>query len=200
MKIHVLGCLVFCLTACAPKKSDSSDQEGSRFPPDSVDAGAVDAGGTGLPLPFRLLSSAFEDEGVLPAEFTCDGVGQSPPMRWTNAPQGTTEFALMMSTLAKDGQKWNWVLFDLQPSVQEIPSGAQNVGTQGLTSDGPNLAYSPPCSQGPGAKRYSFTIYALSSAPSVPTSPLEVTGAVLTQAISKITLASDTIDVSYTRQ
>ena len=80
-----------------------------------------------------------------------------------------------------------------------LDAGAMNVGTAGLTSDGPNLAYSPPCSRGPGPMRYTFTLYALSSRPALPATPRMVTGAVLTSAIASITLASASLSVTYTR-
>ena len=73
------------------------------------------------------------------------------------------------------------------------------VGVAGLASDGPNLAYSAPCSQGPGAKSYTFTVYALSAKPSLPTQANQVTGAVLAAAIADRTLGSSALTVTYTR-
>jgi hypothetical protein len=35
----------------------------------------------------------------------------------------------------------------------------------GVGSDGPGTVYDPPCSQGPGAKLYTYTLYALSESP-----------------------------------
>ena len=139
------------------------------------------------------------DGGTLPADFTCDGAGTSPPLAWSGVPAGTVELALLMTTLAKDGLKWNWVLYGLPPTPAALAVGSNGGGTCGLTSDGPNLAYSPPCSQGPGAKTYTFTLYALSARPTLPAQPSQVTGAVLTDAISTITLAKSELSVSYTR-
>lgn len=158
---------------------------------------AADLGGAAGP--FAIESAAFVDRGALPAEFTCDGIGHSPPLRWSNLPPATAELALLMTTLAKDGLKWNWVLFRIPAGTSELAVGSQGVGVAGLTSDGPNLAYSPPCSQGPGAKDYTFTLYALSAAPTLPPTPREVTGAVLTAAIADKTLARSALTVSYTR-
>jgi len=144
-------------------------------------------------------STAFTDGGALPAEYTCDGVGHSPALAWSGAPSGTVEYALLMTTVANDGLKWNWVVYGIPSSASGIATGATDVGTAGLTSDGPNLAYSPPCSQGPGAKTYTFTLYALSAKPSLPSDPHEVTGSVLSAAIQSITLASQALNVTYSR-
>lgn len=146
-----------------------------------------------------LESSAFMADGTLPVDHTCDGAGRSPPLAWRGAPAETVSFALMMSVVARDGMKWNWVLYDIPGTVSALPEASMGIGTAGLTSDGPNLAYSPPCSRGPGAMRYTFTLYALSARPMLPASPRMVTGAVLTAAIERLTIARASISVTYTR-
>ena len=151
------------------------------------------------PLPFVLTSAAFLDKATLPATYTCDGAGTSPPLAWSGVPKGTQELALVMSTMARDGKKWNWVLYRIPTTTRELATGETKVGTFGITSDGPNLAYSPPCSQGPGAKEYTFTLFALGAAASVPAQPSQVTGAALEEAASKALLASTSLTVSYTR-
>lgn len=160
---------------------------------------APDAETDAAPLPFVLTSASFQDKGTLPATYTCDGAGTSPPLAWSGVPKGTQELALVMSTMARDGKKWNWVLYRIPTTARELVPGETKVGTFGITSDGPNLAYSPPCSQGPGAKEYTFTLFALGAAASVPAQPSQVTGAVLEEAAGKALLASTSLTVSYTR-
>jgi phosphatidylethanolamine-binding protein (PEBP) family uncharacterized protein len=126
-------------------------------------------------------------------------VGHSPALAWTGAPQGTVEYALLMTTEARDGRKWNWVLHSIPSSVSSLAVGSTGVGVAGLTSDGPNLAYAAPCSQGPGAKSYTFTLYALSGTPTLPSDPKSVTGAVLEQAIASLTLQKSSLDGEHTR-
>lgn len=156
-------------------------------------------GGADASATFVVTSTAFVANGTLPARFTCDAEGVSPPLAWSGAPAGTVEYALVMTTLAKDGPKWNWVLYGVAPTVVSLVEASVGVGTAGLTSDGPNLAYSPPCSQGPGAKTYTFTVHALSASPSLPVDPRAVTGPVLEAAIAPLTLAKSSLSVSYTR-
>jgi hypothetical protein len=54
-------------------------------------------------------------------------------------------------------------------------------------------------SAGSSPKLYTFTLYALSGSPQLPGSANQVTGDVLTQAISSITLGSAYLNLSYTR-
>jgi phosphatidylethanolamine-binding protein (PEBP) family uncharacterized protein len=146
-----------------------------------------------------LTSSEFVDRGTFPAKFTCDGVGTSPPLGWSNAPANTAEFALLMTTIAPNGTKWNWVLVHIPATTNSLPANDTSIGVAGLTSDGPLLAYSPPCSQGPGAKSYTFTLYALSSPLTTSVPNNQLTGSVVTNAIANSTLATGSLTVTYTR-
>jgi phosphatidylethanolamine-binding protein (PEBP) family uncharacterized protein len=148
---------------------------------------------------FTLTSGAFHDGGTLPAVYTADGTGISPPLAWTTGPKGTVQFAVMMTTLALDGKKWNWVLYGIPADVTSLAAGTDGVGIAGLTSDGPESRYYPPNSQGPGPKTYTLTVYALSGTPTFTVPAGEVNGAALTSAISKLTLASSRLSVTYTR-
>lgn len=147
-----------------------------------------------------LTSPVGADGGTLPAEYTCDGTGASPALSWTGAPAGTREYALLMTTLPGDGTiKWNWVLYSIPGSATGLAKNSSGVGLAGRGSDGPLLGYQPPCSQGPGLKLYTFTVYALSGAPQVPSRANDVTGDVLTSALSSLTLAKATLTLGYTR-
>jgi phosphatidylethanolamine-binding protein (PEBP) family uncharacterized protein len=147
-----------------------------------------------------LTSPTVAQNGSLPAEYTCDGAGSTLALSWSNAPSGTREFALMMTTLPGDGTtKWNWVVYGIPATASGLATNSAGVGKTGVGSDGPTAAYQPPCSQGPGAKVYTFTIYALSAAPLLPAQPTQVTGSVLTNAIAAITLARGSLSVTYAR-
>jgi phosphatidylethanolamine-binding protein (PEBP) family uncharacterized protein len=151
---------------------------------------------------FTLTSTAFVDGGAIPGKYTCDGtagmLSPSPPLAWSGAPEGTVEFALTISTIALDGTKWNWVLFNIPGTVTSLAEGTA-VGTAGVSTDGPDLRYYPPCSSGPGEKTYTFTLYALSGTPTFSVPKSQVTGAVLTSAISPLIIGSRQVNVTYTR-
>ena len=102
-----------------------------------------------------LLSSPVGASGdTLPAEYTCDGAGSSIALSWSGAPARTREFALLMTTLPGDGTtKYNWVVYGIPAGVTSLPRDSYGLGTAGVGSDGPIMAYQPPCSQGPGAKQ-----------------------------------------------
>lgn len=169
---------------------------------------------------FTLRSAAFTDGGQLPAPYACAArtglsADTNPPLDWSGVPSSTAQFVLLMSTVANDAggtvTKYNWVLYEIPGTARAIPerntvitsgnTGVTLVGTPGLTSDGPQLAYSPPCSAaGSGRRSYTFTLYALSAAPvfafnRVPGAGGD--GANLAAALPSITLARTSMSGSY---
>ena len=150
---------------------------------------------------FALTSTAAIAGGSLPAAFTCDGAKLTMPLTWSNAPVGTAAFALLMTTLPGDGTtKWNWVLYNIPATTTGLAINTTAVGTLGAADDGAGNAYAPPCSQGPGAKTYTFTVYALSSALNLSLAPSQISGTVVTNAIKSITLGSALLNTTYARQ
>ena len=149
---------------------------------------------------FTVVSSAGQNGGQLPVAYTCDGTGSTLPLAWSNAPAGTKEFAVMMTTLPGDGTtKWNWVLYRIPVNTTSLVKDSFLIGTLGLGSDGPGTVYNPPCSQGPGAKLYTYTVYALSDSPTFSVPANQVNGQMLTDAISSLKLGSATLNLSATR-
>ncbi len=149
---------------------------------------------------FTLASNAAVEGGALPIDYTCDGTSSSPPLAWANAPAGTKEFALLMTTIPTAGQiKYSWVLSGIPASATSLVRNTTGVGTSGVGSDGPTASYQAPCSQGPGLKAYTIKLYALSAAPVLTVAANVVTGAVLSAAIAPLTLGSAALNVNVTR-
>jgi len=114
----------------------------------------------------KITSSAFEDGGLIPAKYTCDGADVSPPLQWDTVPEGTRSIALICDDPDAPMGTWvHWVLFNLPsdakelveniPSDKILPDGAR----QGLSDFG-RVGYGGPCPPG-GTHRYFFKIYAL---------------------------------------
>lgn len=115
---------------------------------------------------FTLLSDAFVNNGPIAKVNTCDSLGISPQLAWSNAPEGTKGYAITMHHFPKTGEKLAYiVLYGITPNINYLPAGATNIGTWGMNSHSNKPGYAPPCSKGPGAKKYIITIYALSEQP-----------------------------------
>lgn len=175
----------------------ASNAVGSGAPSAAVSVTPATTGAGGK---FALSSPAVAEGGALPIEYTCDGTGSTLALNWSGAPSGTKEYALLMTTLPGDGTtKWSWVLYSIPASRTALAKDTFGIGTLGTGSDNPGPAYDPPCSQGPGTKIYTFTLYALSGSPAISLPPAQVTGNVVADAIAPLTLGSATLNVAATR-
>lgn len=196
MKTSIKLLWVLCILLCACGSGNS----GVNSAASGIAVSSSDSTSAAQLESFLLKSDAGTDGGVLPVQYTCDGSGTSPALSWANAPAGTKEFAILMTTLPGDGTtKWNWVVYGIPATATSLPENNSGIGITGTGSHGTSMVYDGPCSQGPGAKLYTFTIYALSASPTLPSSADQVTGPVLTSAISAITISTATLNLSYTR-
>jgi len=160
---------------------------------------ATTTAGSAAKTSFTLTSPDMVSGGAMPVAFTCDGQSQSPSLSWTSGPTGTVGYAIAMHHIPGPGDThWYWVVYNIPATTTKVAAGASAPGTLGTNSVNSQAAYAPPCSKGPGVKTYTLTVYALSAAPSF-TSGTKVTRDVLLSAISNITLASSSIDVTYDR-
>ena len=124
---------------------------------------------------FTLHSSAFDDGGTLPAEYSCDGPGggKSPPLNWTGTPSGTRAFALVDQDPDAGGGGsafTHWVIFNLPGNVDAArswPAGwgdvLPNGGLQG--QNGRRIVgYQGACPPaGSPPHHYTFQLWALSA-------------------------------------
>jgi phosphatidylethanolamine-binding protein (PEBP) family uncharacterized protein len=90
-------------------------------------------------------------------------------------------------------------VYNISPDVINFPENTTNLGNWGINTVNGKNTYTPPCSQGPGAKIYVITVYALSEQPTITAAANKVTMDILLDAISTKTLAKSVISVSYTR-
>jgi phosphatidylethanolamine-binding protein (PEBP) family uncharacterized protein len=145
-------------------------------------------------------SSAFSNNGTLPAKYTCDGQSISPPIAWKNAPTGTKSYAVIMHHIPPTGDKHVYMLvYNIPSTTSALAEKTANVGLFGINTVNGKTEYSPPCSQGPGAKQYIMTVYALSAEPVLSVVQSKVTMDILLAAINKTTLGKAVMNVNYTR-
>ena len=150
--------------------------------------------------PFIFKSTTFTNNGTFPKEYTCDGASTSPPINWENLPAGTKSVAITMHHVPPEGGKHVYlVLYNIPLATISIPTNFSNIGKLGINTVNGKNAYTPPCSQGPGAKTYILTAYALSAEPIITTAANATTMDVLLTAIKSTTLGTQTLTVTYTR-
>ena len=149
---------------------------------------------------FILSSPEIGADSLLPVDYTCDGVSATLPLRWSDAPEGTISFAVIMhhETSPTDIHCY-WILYNIPSYVDSLPRNVSGIGTLGINSLNDMTSYSPPCSQGQGMKDYIFTIYALSQKPVIIVSPDKVDRVTILDAIKDITISSAKMTAYYSR-
>jgi Raf kinase inhibitor-like YbhB/YbcL family protein len=114
----------------------------------------------------RLSSPAFADGAPIPARFTADGEGVSPPLLWERVPDGTGSFALIVEDPDAPAPQplVHAVVWNIPGDERALPEGA--IGEEGPRETGRNsyfmtgwLPPDPPTGHGP--HRYSFQLFAL---------------------------------------
>lgn len=113
-----------------------------------------------------ITSTAFEEGGMIPKKYTCDGEDVSPPLAWTGIPEGTRTLALISDDPDAPMGTWvHWVLFNIPPDTKGLPEAVppdemlENGARHGIT-DFRRIGYGGPCPPA-GTHRYFFKLYAL---------------------------------------
>lgn len=115
----------------------------------------------------QIASAAFAEGTAIPSKYTCEGANVSPPLKWSGAPAQTKALVLIADDPDAPAGTWvHWVLYNLPPTVAELPEGQpkdQQIplgGWQGL-NDFKRLGYGGPCPPPGKPHRYFFKLYAL---------------------------------------
>lgn len=124
-----------------------------------------------------LTSPAFTAGGKIPSLYTCDGENINPPLHISGVPSGTQSFVLTVEDpdipqAVKDKMGINvldhWVVFNIPSTTTDIPENTAGIGASGMGARGDTyLGPCPPREYEPREHRYIFTLYALSSPPTL---------------------------------
>lgn len=154
---------------------------------------------------FTLTSPEFINGGFLPKDYTCDGSGISPALKFSGIPEQAVSLAVIMDTVpgplrpgeVDSGNHFYLILYNIPKTSVSIPAGNTIIGTLGQNFQGKRFGYTPPCSQGSGVKEYTITAFALSSHVDLPQNM--ATEKALLEAISQKILAKSAITAKYQR-
>lgn len=191
--------LLLSVTACS---SSTTPSEGTSAP---VDAGAQeeqDAGAPKEPVPFALTSSAFSEGDALPKEFACDGTDVSPPLSWTEGPEGTKSYAIVFAD--ESNGLTHAAIYDIPADVTSLPKNVEKKHEPSVPAGAKQpksfrstvYGWAGPCPT--GKHTYVFTVYAL-GIDALPGTTADTTRTQIEQLIAKNDLASTKLTVTYER-
>lgn len=113
----------------------------------------------------QLTSAAFENEGSIPAKYTCDGSNINPSFEISGIPESAKTLALIMDdhdvplSVRADGVWDHWVVFNISPETTLLREGKKAPGVYGVGTNN-KTSYLGPCPPD-REHRYSFRLYAL---------------------------------------
>ena len=130
----------------------------------------------------RVESPAFGPGQDIPARFTVDGPGLSPPLSWSGVPDGTRSLLLLIEDpdAPLPLPLNHGLFFGLPPGLTVLPEGALPLRLRGTTPEGirsgrngyARTGWIPPTPPpGHGPHHYAFQIFALSREPRFPWPP-----------------------------
>ena len=115
----------------------------------------------------KISSTAFADNGDIPALHTCVGRDVAPPLQFGGAPAGAKSLVLIVDDPdapdpAAPKMTWvHWVVYDIAPTTPGLPEGgALPAGARDGMNDWKRIGYGGPCPP-VGRHRYFFKLYAL---------------------------------------
>ena len=156
-----------------------------------------------IPRQLAFEGKGFTDQGTYPKLYTCDSLGISPGLQWSKAPAGTQSYAVTMHhfppTYPTEPKHVYYVVYNIPSTASSLQENNTTVGSFGINTVDRKNKYSPPCSQGPGAKTYYLTLYALNGQPAIAVPAAQVTMDVLLNGIRGKILDSAVLTVTYTR-
>ena len=115
----------------------------------------------------EIKSTAFENEGPIPAKYTCKGEDVSPELNWSGVPGGTETIALICDDPDAPEMTWvHWVIYNIPSDAGGLDEAVPEDKTladgaiQGMT-DFRRIGYGGPCPPLGGPHRYFFKLYCL---------------------------------------
>jgi Raf kinase inhibitor-like YbhB/YbcL family protein len=114
-------------------------------------------------------SAAFEDGGVVPEKYSCFGDNVQPGFTFSNPPQGTASYALLLHDIdvaldrrTEDGL--HWTVWNIPVEAAGIPEGElPNGAVLGRNVEDRNAYLGPGAPPGARFHHYVFELYALDS-------------------------------------
>lgn len=114
------------------------------------------------------LTAPWSEAGEVNLRYTCDDIGVSPPMVWTEGPEGTRAYGISL-TLADDPDSVLWAVANIDPTTRNLQEGLAPVGAAVAVNSYGTIGYHAPCPMVGGTETYQLSVFALEFPVELPT-------------------------------
>jgi Raf kinase inhibitor-like YbhB/YbcL family protein len=115
---------------------------------------------TVAPIGLSIVSPAWAPGEAIPATFSCDGSGVSPPLVIGGADEGAAELVVIVTDPDAAGRV-HWVVAGLDPNGATIPEGTVPPGAVMARSAAGTTGWEPVCPPAGQSHTYEFAVYAM---------------------------------------
>ena len=161
------------------------------------------------PAALTVTTTSFEEGEELPEKHTCygteDGGGVSPAVSWTEGPEGTQSYVLLMREIDSPvGDIFHWAIANLPPSVTSLDEGAGGRlavrGGRHVENSFAVPGYVGPCpGVAPREKDLRIEIFALSSKLELAVPRNDPNGGHIVLEMERHILAQGSLPITYDR-
>jgi Raf kinase inhibitor-like YbhB/YbcL family protein len=107
------------------------------------------------------VTTVWSDDAPIDPKYSCKGANVSPPVSWSNVPEGTVEIAIVMTDPDANGFV-HWAVAGIDPAAGTVAEGAvPATAVQGKNGQG-SVGYTGPCPPS-GTHTYLMQVYALNN-------------------------------------
>ena len=155
MKCSVMGIVAIAAVSCQAAEQTPAGQP------------AVPAKEGGTQMALQVSSTAFEAGAYIPKKYTGEGADVSPPLKWSDPPQGAKNFVLICDDPDAPVGTWvHWVAWGIPAAVRELPEAVPTQkqldnGIRQGANDFRKIGYGGPMPPRGSDHRYFFKFYAL---------------------------------------
>lgn len=114
------------------------------------------------PIPQTIVSGVFENNGIIPKKYTCDGKDINPPLTLLGIPDSAKSLAIIVDDPDAPSKVWShWLVWNISPDTTEIAENAfPKESIIGRNDSGKNH-YSGPCPPPGTSHHYRFKLIVL---------------------------------------
>ncbi len=115
------------------------------------------------PATLTVTSSAFKSGEPIPEKYSKEGQNISPPLSWSDAPDGVKEYAIIMDDpdAPTDKPFVHWVVYKIPPETTSLAEGDVGKAVEGRNSTNRPGYFGPMPPEGHGVHNYHIKVYAL---------------------------------------
>lgn len=189
--VTLAGVLTVFVTSCSTDDGRQMQEPVGGPPVVGTTAPTDDSDGSGWKL-----TAPWTEGNEVNIRYTCDGEAVSPPLLWSEGPEMTRAYGLVLTRI-DDPNTVLWAMADIPLQTRNLTEGLAPTGAVVAVNASGALGYQAPCPDAGVTEQFQITVYAqefpLESAPNTPATDIR-------NALQEVALNAVTSTFTYQRR